>query len=82
MRQFGARSAVVAHNARWLWRVAAKKLFFVNIKRLRDLVATIIAALPPDREDDLSAHALDGITLSSPSPSPSPDSPVPRRHPR
>ncbi len=34
-----------------------------NIKRLRELVATIIAALPADREDDLCAHALDGITL-------------------
>src|SRR5580698_8434661 len=30
---------------------------------LRALVATIIAALPPDREDDPCAHALDGITL-------------------
>jgi len=39
------------------------EVFAANIKRLRDLVATIIAALPPDREDDLCAHALDGITL-------------------
>src|SRR5258708_5318293 len=37
--------------------------FAANIKRLPDLVATIIAALPADREDDLCAHALDGITL-------------------
>ena len=39
------------------------EVFAANIKRLRDLVATIIAALPADREDDLCAHALDGITL-------------------
>jgi 5'-methylthioadenosine phosphorylase len=39
------------------------EVFAANIKRLRDLTATIIAALPPDREDDLCAHALDGITL-------------------
>jgi 5'-methylthioadenosine phosphorylase len=39
------------------------EVFAANVKRLRDLVATIIAALPEDREDDLCAHALDGITL-------------------
>ena len=39
------------------------EVFAANIKRLRDLTATIIAALPPDREDDLCAHALDGITV-------------------
>lgn len=39
------------------------EVFAANIKRLRDLVARIIAALPADREDDLCAHALDGITL-------------------
>ena len=39
------------------------EVFAANIKRLRDLVATIIAALPAEREDDLCAHALDGITL-------------------
>ena len=39
------------------------EVFAANIKRLRDLVATIIAALPPEREDDLCAHALDGIPL-------------------
>ena len=39
------------------------EVFAANIKRLRDLVATIIAALPEDREDDLCAHALDGIAL-------------------
>ena len=39
------------------------EVFAANVKRLRDLVATIIAALPADREDDLCAHALDGITL-------------------
>jgi 5'-methylthioadenosine phosphorylase len=39
------------------------EVFAANIKRLRDLTATIIAALPAAREDDLCAHALDGITL-------------------
>jgi 5'-methylthioadenosine phosphorylase len=39
------------------------EVFAANIKRLRDLVATIIAALPAAREDDLCAHVLDGITL-------------------
>jgi 5'-methylthioadenosine phosphorylase len=44
------------------------EVFAANIKRLRDLVATIIAALPAGREDDLCAHALDGITLPFPLP--------------
>jgi 5'-methylthioadenosine phosphorylase len=44
------------------------EVFAANIKRLRDLVATIIAALPAEREDDLCAHALDGITLPFPLP--------------
>jgi 5'-methylthioadenosine phosphorylase len=39
------------------------EVFAANIKRLRDLVATIIAALPAAREDDVCVHALDGITL-------------------
>jgi 5'-methylthioadenosine phosphorylase len=39
------------------------EVFAANIKRLRDLVAQTIAALPADREDDLCAHALDGIKL-------------------
>jgi 5'-methylthioadenosine phosphorylase len=39
------------------------EVFAANINRLRDLVAKIIAALPADREDDLCAHALDGIRL-------------------
>ncbi len=39
------------------------EVFAANIKRLRDLVAQIIAALPEDREDDPCAHALDGIAL-------------------
>jgi 5'-methylthioadenosine phosphorylase len=39
------------------------EVFAANIKRLRDLVAKIIAALPAAREDDLCAHALDGLTL-------------------
>ena len=42
------------------------EVFAANIKRLRNLVATIIATLPADREDDLCAHALDGITLPFP----------------
>ena len=44
------------------------EVFAANIKRLRDLVATIIAALPVAREDDLCAHALDGIALPFPLP--------------
>jgi 5'-methylthioadenosine phosphorylase len=44
------------------------EVFAANIKRLRDLVAMIIAALPADREDDLCAHALDGINLPFPLP--------------
>jgi len=44
------------------------EVFAANIKRLRDLVATIIAALPAAREDDLCAHALDGIALPFPLP--------------
>ena len=39
------------------------EVFAANIKRLRDLVARIITALPADREDDLCAHSLDGISL-------------------
>src|ERR1700737_3121160 len=39
------------------------EVFAANIKRLRDLVATIIAALPEDREEDLCAHAVDGLPL-------------------
>jgi 5'-methylthioadenosine phosphorylase len=39
------------------------EVFAANIKRLRDLVAGIIAALPAGREDDLCAHALDGLPL-------------------
>lgn len=37
--------------------------FGKNMSRLRDLVATIIASFPAEREDDLCAHALDGIRL-------------------
>jgi 5'-methylthioadenosine phosphorylase len=44
------------------------EVFAANIKRLRDLVATIIAALPDARQDDLCAHALDGLTLPFPLP--------------
>jgi 5'-methylthioadenosine phosphorylase len=39
------------------------EVFAANVKRLRDLVANIIAALPAEREDDLCAHALDGLSL-------------------
>ena len=42
--------------------------YITHIKRLRDLTATIIAALPAEREDDLCAHALDNITLPFPLP--------------
>jgi 5'-methylthioadenosine phosphorylase len=39
------------------------EVFAANIERLRALVAQIIAALPAEREDDLCAQALDGISL-------------------
>jgi 5'-methylthioadenosine phosphorylase len=39
------------------------EVFAANMSRLRDLVATIIEELPDEREDDLCAHALDGIKL-------------------
>jgi 5'-methylthioadenosine phosphorylase len=39
------------------------EVFGQNMSRLRDLVAQVIAALPDEREDDLCAHALDGIKL-------------------
>jgi 5'-methylthioadenosine phosphorylase len=38
-------------------------VFGANMARLRDLVRKIIAVLPEEREDDLCAHALDGISL-------------------
>ncbi len=38
-------------------------VFAANIKRLRDLVARVIAALPEEREEDLCAHAVDGLPL-------------------
>src|ERR1700722_7983455 len=37
------------------------EVFGKNVARLRDLVAKVVAAFPVDREDDLCAHALDGI---------------------
>ena len=39
------------------------EVFAANIKRLRDLVARIIAAFPEEREEDLCAHAVDGLPL-------------------
>ncbi|HEX6454149.1 MAG TPA: S-methyl-5'-thioadenosine phosphorylase [Trebonia sp.] len=39
------------------------EVFGKNMARLRDLVAKVITAFPDEREDDLCAHALDGITL-------------------
>ncbi|HEY6496592.1 MAG TPA: S-methyl-5'-thioadenosine phosphorylase [Trebonia sp.] len=39
------------------------EVFGKNMSRLRDLVEKIIAALPEERQDDLCAHALDGIRL-------------------
>jgi 5'-methylthioadenosine phosphorylase len=39
------------------------EVFGKNMSRLRDLVAKTIAALPGQREDDLCAHALDGIQV-------------------
>ena len=39
------------------------EVFGKNVSRLRELVAGIVAAFPAEREDDLCAHALDGIRL-------------------
>ena len=39
------------------------EVFAKNIARLRELVANIIEGFPEEREDDLCAHALDGIQL-------------------
>src|ERR1700730_9008279 len=39
------------------------EVFAANIKRLRNLVARIIADLPAERDDDLCAHAVDGLPL-------------------
>ena len=39
------------------------EVFAKNMSRLRDLVAKAIAAFPAEREDDLCAHALDGIQV-------------------
>lgn len=39
------------------------EVFSKNIVRLRDLMAKIIDALPAEGEDDICAHALDGISL-------------------
>jgi len=39
------------------------EVFAANMSRLRDLVAKIIGSFPAEREDDLCAHALDGIRL-------------------
>jgi 5'-methylthioadenosine phosphorylase len=38
-------------------------VFARNMSRLRDLVGEIIESFPGEREDDLCAHALDGIKL-------------------
>jgi 5'-methylthioadenosine phosphorylase len=37
--------------------------FADNVKRLRELAAAIIARFPAAQDDDLCAHALDGIKL-------------------
>jgi len=39
------------------------EVFAKNMTRLRELVAKVIAAFPAEREDDLCAHALDGIQV-------------------
>jgi len=39
------------------------EVFGQNVGRLRELVASIVEAFPAEREDDLCAHALDGIRL-------------------
>src|ERR1700678_2589437 len=39
------------------------EVFGKNMSRLRELVSKVIAAFPTEREDDLCAHALDGIRV-------------------
>jgi 5'-methylthioadenosine phosphorylase len=39
------------------------EVFAANIERLRDLVGKIVAAVPAERQDDLCAHAVDGLKL-------------------
>lgn len=39
------------------------EVFSANMKRMRDLVGTVVAALPDRDEDDLCAHALDGLRI-------------------
>jgi len=39
------------------------EVFAANMTRLRELVTKIIGSFPAEREDDLCAHALDGIRL-------------------
>ena len=39
------------------------EVFGANMARLRELVVKIISSFPAEREDDLCAHALDGIRL-------------------
>ena len=38
-------------------------VFAANMSRLRELVGKIIGSFPAVREDDICAHALDGIRL-------------------
>ncbi len=39
------------------------EVFGANMSRLRELVAEVVGSFPAQREDDLCAHALDGIRL-------------------
>jgi 5'-methylthioadenosine phosphorylase len=39
------------------------EVFGQNMSRLRELIASIIAAFPAEREDDVCGHALDGLRL-------------------
>ena len=39
------------------------EVFAANMSRLRELAAQIIGSFPAEREDDICAHALDGIRL-------------------
>ncbi|HZR50728.1 MAG TPA: S-methyl-5'-thioadenosine phosphorylase [Streptosporangiaceae bacterium] len=39
------------------------EVFSANMKRMRDLVGTVVASLPDRDEDDLCAHALDGLRI-------------------
>ena len=57
------RKLLVKAEADGVTQAEVFEVFGANMSRLRELVAKIIADLPAEREDDLCAHALDGISL-------------------